>query len=69
MDDGSAADRDVRMGEAGYWLHLIRAVEEAGRRLYLQGRLPGSFYDGRGQEARPPWARRSRWNLRMSRAR
>jgi pyruvate dehydrogenase E1 component alpha subunit len=37
--------------EAGYWLHLIRAIEEAGRRLYLQGRLPGSFYDGRGQEA------------------
>jgi TPP-dependent pyruvate/acetoin dehydrogenase alpha subunit len=37
--------------QAGYWLHLIRAVEEAGRRLYLQGRLPGSFYDGRGQEA------------------
>jgi pyruvate dehydrogenase E1 component alpha subunit len=37
--------------DAGYWLHLIRAVEEAGRRLYLQGRLPGSFYDGRGQEA------------------
>lgn len=32
-------------------MHLIRAVEEAGRRLYLQGRLPGSFYDGRGQEA------------------
>lgn len=37
--------------QAGYWLHLIRAVEAAGRRLYLQGRLPGSFYDGRGQEA------------------
>jgi hypothetical protein len=35
----------------GYWLHLIRAVEGAGRRLYLQGRVPGSFYDGRGQEA------------------
>jgi TPP-dependent pyruvate/acetoin dehydrogenase alpha subunit len=32
-------------------MHLIRAIEEAGRRLYLQGRLPGSFYDGRGQEA------------------
>jgi hypothetical protein len=30
--------------EAGYWLHLLRAVEEAGRRLYLPGRLPGSFY-------------------------
>jgi TPP-dependent pyruvate/acetoin dehydrogenase alpha subunit len=37
--------------EAGYWMHLIRAVEDAGRRLYLQGRLPGSLYDGRGQEA------------------
>jgi TPP-dependent pyruvate/acetoin dehydrogenase alpha subunit len=37
--------------DAGYWLHLTRAVEEAGRRLYLQGRLPGSFYDGSGQEA------------------
>jgi TPP-dependent pyruvate/acetoin dehydrogenase alpha subunit len=36
---------------AGYWLHLTRAIEEAGRRLYLQGRIPGSFYDGRGQEA------------------
>jgi pyruvate dehydrogenase E1 component alpha subunit len=36
---------------AGYWLHLIRAIEETGLRLYLQGRLPGSFYDGRGQEA------------------
>ena len=37
--------------EAGYWLHLTRAIEESGRRLYLQGKLPGSFYDGRGQEA------------------
>jgi TPP-dependent pyruvate/acetoin dehydrogenase alpha subunit len=48
-----AADggRESVLAEAGYWLHLIRAVEEAGRRLYLQGRLPGSFYDGRGQEA------------------
>ncbi|HEX7083472.1 MAG TPA: thiamine pyrophosphate-dependent dehydrogenase E1 component subunit alpha [Gaiellaceae bacterium] len=36
---------------AGRFLHLTRAVEEAGLRLYLQGRLPGSFYDGRGQEA------------------
>lgn len=36
---------------AGYRLHLIRAIEEAARRLYLQGRLPGSSYDGRGQEA------------------
>lgn len=42
---------DDVLRSAGYFLHLIRAVEEAGRRLYLQGRLPGSFYDGRGQEA------------------
>jgi pyruvate dehydrogenase E1 component alpha subunit len=47
-------ERDGRaalLRRAGYWLHLTRAVEEAGRKLYLQGRLPGSFYDGRGQEA------------------
>ena len=44
-------NRGAFLAEAGYWLHLIRAVEVAGRRLYLQGRLPGSFYDGRGQEA------------------
>jgi TPP-dependent pyruvate/acetoin dehydrogenase alpha subunit len=52
-----AAPSDGRVGdlklvrEAGYWLHLIRAIEEAGKRLYLQGRIPGSFYDGCGQEA------------------
>jgi TPP-dependent pyruvate/acetoin dehydrogenase alpha subunit len=44
-------ERVALLTRAGYWLHLIRAIEEAGRRLYLQGRLPGSFYDGRGQEA------------------
>jgi pyruvate dehydrogenase E1 component alpha subunit len=44
-------DRAAFLTDAGYWLHLIRGIEEAGRRLYLQGRLPGSFYDGRGQEA------------------
>jgi pyruvate dehydrogenase E1 component alpha subunit len=48
--ESSATDPRV-VRDAGYWLHLTRAVEEAGRRLYLQGRLPGSFYDGRGQEA------------------
>jgi pyruvate dehydrogenase E1 component alpha subunit len=30
---------------------LMRAVEERGLRLYKQGKIPGSFYDGRGQEA------------------
>jgi TPP-dependent pyruvate/acetoin dehydrogenase alpha subunit len=49
--DGAITSRTELLRRAGYWLHLVRAVEEAGRRLYLQGRLPGSFYDGRGQEA------------------
>jgi len=30
---------------------LTRAIEERGLSLYKQGRVPGSFYDGRGQEA------------------
>jgi TPP-dependent pyruvate/acetoin dehydrogenase alpha subunit len=32
-------------------LLLMRRVEERGLRLYKQGKIPGSFYDGRGQEA------------------
>lgn len=30
---------------------LMRGVEERGLTLYKQGKVPGSFYDGRGQEA------------------
>jgi TPP-dependent pyruvate/acetoin dehydrogenase alpha subunit len=30
---------------------LMRRVEEKGLSLYKQGKIPGSFYDGRGQEA------------------
>jgi pyruvate dehydrogenase E1 component alpha subunit len=30
---------------------MMRAVEERGLTLYKQGKIPGSFYDGRGQEA------------------
>lgn len=30
---------------------LMRAVEERGLAMYKQGKIPGSFYDGRGQEA------------------
>lgn len=30
---------------------LTRAVEDTGNNLYRKGRIPGSFYDGRGQEA------------------
>lgn len=33
------------------YMLLMRRSEEAGLRLYKQGRIPGSFYDGRGQEA------------------
>lgn len=32
-------------------MYLMRAVEERGLSLYKQGKIPGSFYDGRGQEA------------------
>jgi TPP-dependent pyruvate/acetoin dehydrogenase alpha subunit len=47
---GTQHDLELIRG-AGYWLHLTRTVEDAGRNLYLQGRVPGSFYGGRGQEA------------------
>ena len=30
---------------------LMRSVEDAGQNLYKKGKVPGSFYDGRGQEA------------------
>jgi pyruvate dehydrogenase E1 component alpha subunit len=32
-------------------MHLMRSIEERGLTLYKQGKVPGSFYDGRGQEA------------------
>ncbi|MDQ3768093.1 MAG: thiamine pyrophosphate-dependent dehydrogenase E1 component subunit alpha [Actinomycetota bacterium] len=38
---------------------LMRAVEERAAMLYRQGKVPGSFYDGHGQEAvsvGPAWA-------------
>lgn len=44
LDDG---DRAAIMRH----LLLMRGVEERGLRLYKQGKIPGSFYDGRGQEA------------------
>jgi TPP-dependent pyruvate/acetoin dehydrogenase alpha subunit len=33
------------------YMLLMRGVEERGLKLYKQGKIPGSFYDGRGQEA------------------
>jgi TPP-dependent pyruvate/acetoin dehydrogenase alpha subunit len=46
---GTLTDRD-RAGLLHYLL-LMRGVEERGLSLYKQGKIPGSFYDGRGQEA------------------
>lgn len=43
-------DQADQVGLLRYML-LMRAVEERGLILYKQGKIPGSFYDGRGQEA------------------
>jgi TPP-dependent pyruvate/acetoin dehydrogenase alpha subunit len=37
--------------ELYYWMVLTRATEERALNLYRQGKLPGSYYTGRGQEA------------------
>src|SRR5436305_14529580 len=37
--------------ELFYWMTLTRTVEERALNLYRQGKLPGSYYTGRGQEA------------------
>jgi TPP-dependent pyruvate/acetoin dehydrogenase alpha subunit len=33
------------------YMAMMRSAEERGLALYKQGKVPGSFYDGRGQEA------------------
>ena len=43
-------DPDDRCALLRYML-LMRAAEERAIALYRQGKIPGSFYDGRGQEA------------------
>jgi pyruvate dehydrogenase E1 component alpha subunit len=52
LDGGAEAllNNDDRAGLLRHML-LMRTVEERGLSLYKQGRIPGSFYDGRGQEA------------------
>jgi TPP-dependent pyruvate/acetoin dehydrogenase alpha subunit len=42
--------RDDRVGLLRYMM-LMRSAEERALTLYRQGKVPGSFYDGRGQEA------------------
>src|SRR5215217_2443890 len=40
-------------GELLRLMLMMRGVEERAMTLYRQGKVPGSFYDGRGQEAIP----------------
>ena len=55
-DSGAQADvaRFLELEDRAELLALMarqRAIEERGLSLYKQGKIPGSFYDGRGQEA------------------
>ncbi len=47
---GDGLTRSERAGLLRYML-MMRASEERALTLYKQGKVPGSFYDGRGQEA------------------
>src|SRR5436189_4857582 len=49
MDD-HGLDRDALIGLYRFML-ITRRLEETGHTLYKQGRIPGSFYTGRGNEA------------------
>src|SRR4051794_435007 len=46
----AALTRDDKLALLRY-MHLMRATEERALTLYRQGKVPGSYYDGRGQEA------------------
>jgi pyruvate dehydrogenase E1 component alpha subunit len=48
--DCEQLDRDDRVALLRFML-LMRGIEERTMTLYRQGRVPGSFYDGYGQEA------------------
>src|SRR5215212_2958765 len=47
---GAALTREDRASVFRY-MAMMRASEERALTLYKQGKVPGSFYDGRGQEA------------------
>jgi pyruvate dehydrogenase E1 component alpha subunit len=49
--DAPAPASDQLALDLDYWMVLTRAVEERALNLYRQGKLPGSYYTGRGQEA------------------
>ncbi len=46
----TAVDDQVAL-DLYYWMVLTRSTEERALNLYRQGKLPGSYYTGRGQEA------------------
>ena len=46
---------------------MMRGLEERAMSLYRQGKVPGSFYDGYGQEAVSAGPR-SRWRRRTGSA-
>jgi TPP-dependent pyruvate/acetoin dehydrogenase alpha subunit len=48
--DPALLTREDRAGLLRY-MTMMRAAEEKALSLYKQGKVPGSFYDGRGQEA------------------
>jgi TPP-dependent pyruvate/acetoin dehydrogenase alpha subunit len=52
---GAVAEHQHLQLEDRTWLHramlLMRGIEERAMSLYRQGKVPGSFYDGFGQEA------------------
>ena len=51
--DGNRSDH-LTASDRGALLHymaMMRSAEERGITLYRQGKIPGSFYDGCGQEA------------------
>jgi pyruvate dehydrogenase E1 component alpha subunit len=50
VDLAEALTRDDR-AELLRYMQLMRATEERALTLYRQGKVPGSYYDGRGQEA------------------
>ena len=56
---------DDRVALLRYML-LMRGIEERAMNLYRQGKVPGSFYDGFGQEAVSRRRRPSRWRRRTA---
>src|SRR5271165_3466488 len=53
-ESGSAANEHLTLADRTWLLRvmlMMRGLEERAMTLYRQGKVPGSFYDGYGQEA------------------